>query len=299
VIRFSLPLPSCISALLLASIGLALAQGLAAQTVPATECFPFERLNESDRQQADEWLMTVLDQEGLYSLADNQKAATLAFVAARVDVVSPSTEELDKLARAHRILQHFRCGGDFAATTIAGTVVFEGKRVVHGVVFRRERIPEVIAANPEVYGAAALEPGMPAEQVLATVELMQPPLRHRVWGHLLGYPGYAVEFFAQADQQQRESGDNSRAGIVPRDFYSVPTFKRETNHFVWAVPKGHQENDADRAIRDRAAATLARYRAIREQMSSHGNPDAVGLVRALLCKDDSSCIAGSTPQPRH
>lgn len=265
---------------------------LGSDVVPPAECFPFERLSAEDRELAEKWLLDTLDTEGLFSIADNQKAVTLAFVPVRIPIENPALDETAELHRAARILRHWRCGGDMAASLIAGTVIFDEKRVVHAVVFRRDAVREVVAARPELYASAGIEPHMPAEQVIATVELLRPPLRHRAWGHLLGYPPYAVDFFATADQAQRESGDNSTTGIVPRDFYSVPTFKRETNHFVWAVPKGHQETDDDRGIRQRAAPTLERYRDLRDRMVGDGKPGLLPLVRELLCHQ-GKCRAGT------
>jgi hypothetical protein len=93
-----------------------------------------------------------------------------------------------------------------------------------------------------------------------------------------------VDFFARADAQQRESATGNAPGpMVPRDFFSVPTFARETNHFVWAVPKGHQPNAQDLAIREAAAPVLARYRELRGHFIGEGKPGVLALLRALLC----------------
>lgn len=248
-------------------------------------CFPVESLSVADRELAEEWLLHALDHEALYTIAATLKPASLALSAGRISVSVPTVDEREALLRAARVLTSFHCG-DLGATLVSGTVVIDGRRVLHGVFFRRAALRRAIEAHPMVFGAAGIAPMLPAEQALATTELLPPPLRHRAWGQLLGYPDYAVEFFARADQTQRESGKPGGEGIVPRDFYSVPTFTAGRGFFVWAVPKGHEENAVDRAIRLRAEAVLGRYRKLRERFVGEGKPGVVALVRELLCQGE-------------
>ncbi len=272
---------------LLAGFGSVLKAG-----VPPAQCFPLEDLPAEDRVLAEDWLLEVMDKEGLFTLAGQHKPVTLALVPARVSVDNPTQEELARMRQAARILRRWHCGDDLGATLVAGTVVVKGQRVLHGVVFRRTRVAEMVQQWPAVYGAAGIDTAVPAEQVVATTELLPPPLRHRAWGLLLGYPAYAVEFFATADASQRETGN-----FVPRNFYSVPTFAKATNHFVWAVPKDHEERAEDREIRTRSEPLLERYRALREQMIGEGKPGPLQLLRALLCTE-AGCEAVSTRHTR-
>jgi hypothetical protein len=264
------------------------ATGDPAQQVPPAACFGMESLPPEDRQLGEKWLLEALDKEALYTVASTLKPASLSFLAGRISVTQPTEDELNQLRQAARILATWHCGHDLAATLIPGTVVAEGRRVVHAVFYRKAGVSGTISGFPQVYGAAGIVAELPAGQVLATVELLPPPLRHRAWGHLLGYPAYAVDFFASADEAQRASGDSSVKGIVPRDFVSVPVFARATNHFVWAAPKGHEENDADGDIRRRAAPVLERYRQLREAHIRPEGEGVLGLVRAMLC-DAAGC----------
>ncbi|MCW5965562.1 MAG: hypothetical protein KIT83_16110 [Bryobacterales bacterium] len=257
-----------------------------ATAVPPAACFPMESLHPDDRKIGEKWLLDALDKEALYTVASHLKPASLSFLAGRISVTQPTEDEISSLRRAARTLATWHCGDDLAAAVIPGAVVMDGRRVVHAVFYRKARVMAVIAEFPGVYGAAGIVPEMPPGQVLATVELLQPPLRHRAWGHLLGYPAYAVEFFATADETQRTNGDSSTKGIVPRDFISVPVFAKPTNHFVWAAPKGHQEDDFDRSIRRHAAPVLERYRKLREIHINERGEGVLALVRALLCEAD-------------
>ncbi len=271
-----------------------------ASPVPLSACFPMESLHPDDRKLGEKWLLDALDKEALYTVASTLKPVSLSFLAGRISITQPTEEELSSLRQAARILATWHCGDDLAAAVIPGTVILDGRRVVHAVFYRKAGVKEVIARFPAVYGAAGIVPELPAGQVLATVELVPPPLRHRAWGHLLGYPAYAVEFFASADEIQRTSADTTRMGIVPRDFVSVPVFAKPTNHFVWAAPKGHQENDDDRDIRNRAAPVLQRYHQLRGAHINEQGEGVLNLVRALLC-DANRCglpMESSTEVPQ-
>lgn len=263
----------------------------------AEQCFPLESLSPEDRRLAERWLQGVLDKEGLYTVASNLKPASLALIVGRISVESPTRQELSDFAQAVRVLSAWRCG-DLSATVLSGSVVVQGRRVLHGVLFRRSLIKQVVLSFPAVFGAAGISADLPAEQILATTELLPPPLRHRAWGHLLGYPPYAVDFFARADAQQRSAtapSPDSPRPLVPRDFFSIPTFAGDTGHFVWAVPKGHQPTPEDLAIRAAAAPVLARYRQLRADFLADGQPGVVPLARALACPSGACATATAAP----
>lgn len=254
-------------------------------------CFRLEDLSPEDRALGERWLLEVMDKEALFTVASELKPASLAFVVGRISVDEPTSSELEDFTRAVRILSTWRCG-DLGAAVLAGTVVVEGKRVLHGVIFRRSLVRSTVKKYAAVFGAAGIIRELSTEQILATAELTPPPLRHRLWGHLLGYPAYAVDFFARADEQQRSQGSGGvTSPIVPRDFFSVPTYARETNHFVWAVPKGHEPSAEDLAIRAAAAPILARYRELRSEYIGEGKPGIVALLRAWLCTAAGCTVA--------
>jgi hypothetical protein len=107
-------------------------------------------------------------------------------------------------------------------------------------------------------------------EVVMTVEYASPAPRLRGYGYLFGYPDYAVDFFVQASETQ--------GALVPRDFFSLPTVRGE-RRFVYAVPKGHEPNDADRALKAAAEAIYADYAARRAR---HITGDSASGVLALV-----------------
>ena len=102
------------------------------------------------------------------------------------------------------------------------------------------------------------------------------PAREGGYGYLFGYPDYAVRFFVESSNEEKFSGR-----FVERDFRSIPTFARETNAFVYAVPKGQAENETDRALRARRAHSGQRQtppRRIHRRRKARGRRNAPRLA---------------------
>lgn len=98
----------------------------------------------------------------------------------------------------------------------------------------------------------------------------------------------AVDFFVEAEEQEAMTGQ-----FVERDFIHIPTFEADTGRFVYAVPKGHVENEDDAALRARAAPVLTRYTQLRADAIGDGKPGVLQLVRAWFDDGDGNC------SPRH
>jgi hypothetical protein len=75
---------------------------------------------------------------------------------------------------------------------------------------------------------------------------------------------------------------------VERDFYSIPTFVAAERQFVWAVPKGHEESEEDRAMKSRAALILAEYQKRRARYIGLGKRGVVKMLRDWH-NDDGIC----------
>jgi hypothetical protein len=114
-------------------------------------------------------------------------------------------------------------------------------------------------------------------EVLMTIEHSQPGTRWRGLGYLFGFPLYAVDFFVAAGEEEQRTGK-----FVERDFYSISTFVAAERHFVWAVSKGHEEREEDRAIKSRAALILAKYQKRRARYIGPGKRGVVKMLRDWL-----------------
>ena len=63
--------------------------------------------------------------------------------------------------------------------------------------------------------------------------------------------------------------------------------------FAWAVPRGHVENDDDRAIRARAAGILDDYERRRALYIGEGKSGALALLRDAFDDGHGSCSPGN------
>ena len=133
--------------------------------------------------------------------------------------------------------------------------------------YHRAAVARAIAAHAAYFGKLGITPSADPREALAAVENASRGERWRGYGLLYGYPDAAVEFFVTAGL------DGDAAGkTVPRDFKRIETWKKYpekkdgppvVSAFVYAVPKGAPESDADRALRDAAAPIYAKYAALR------------------------------------
>jgi len=276
-------------AVLVAIAGAALALGdpavrAAAPSYPSvfrTQCFGVERLAPADRALAEEWLIAALDREGLYTLAGGLKPISTGTRSFSFKADAPALDEIDQ---ARRIASALSCGGVTAVVHLF-SAAREAERFADLMFVHQPALDRVMEDHRAFFAPLGLTPGTPPLQVLAVVEHLPRADRYRGLGHLFGFPDYAVDFFANATVP----GKPDVGAGKDRDFYSVPVFRAGTNFFVWAVPLGHQESDADRAVAVRAAPILEAYRARRERFVGAGLPGVIELLRDWLCDESGMC----------
>jgi len=238
------------------------------QKAPAAECFPFERLPEALRPKADAMLLQALDGEALYTIAGGLKPMSSGFVSSSFKVDAPDLADAES---TRQILAAWTCGGEIVAGLHHFEAVYQGSRSIEAVVFHRSALRDLLKRHSAYFAPFGLTPSSDPMEVVMTVEYASATPRLRGYGYLFGYPDYAVDFFAQASETQGE--------LVPRDFFSLPTVRGE-RRFVYAVPKGHEPNEADRALKVAAEAIHADYVARRARHIKGDSPSGVlALVR--------------------
>lgn len=254
-------------------------------TVSCDACFPFESLPASLRMQAEETLLEALDSEALYTVAADLKPMSSGFVSLSFPAAQPEPAQLDEL---RQILARWHCTDDLSAGVHVFSAVYDGERYADAVVFHRERFAATVATNAPLFDEIGVRAGDAQLTVVEKLDADPTTRRFSAYGHLFGYPAYAVDFFTQAAEEERKTGK-----FVERDFIHIPTHGADRGRFVYAVPKGHAENDEDRALRARAAPVLAKYRELREQHVGPGKDGVLALVRAWFDDGSGRC------SPRH
>lgn len=257
----------------------------ATPTVSCGACFPFETLPASLRTQAEEILLKALDAEALYTIAADLKPMSSGFVSLTFPAAQPEPAELIEL---RQILASWHCTDAVTAGVQVFNAVYEGERYADAVVFHRQRFDATVATYATLFDEIGVRASDPPLTIVEKFDADPTTRRFSAYGHLFGYPAHAVEFFAQAAEEERMTGK-----FVERDFIHIPTHGAARGRFVYAVPKGHTENDDDRALRSRAAPVLARYRALRDLHIGAGKDGVLALVRDWFDDGSGRC------SPRH
>ena len=280
--------------------------------VPREECFPVERLSPAARAKAEELLLRMLDREALYTLVGGVKPVSGSFWSTQFALESP---DLTKLDEAREALSAVRCGDAYEAGILVFDATTGKNRAAHAWVAHRPSVKRMLAEHQGFFGRYGLSPSTPPTELVEKMEHAPRADRLRASGHFYGYPDHAVDFFIDAENRRESSGDKK---TVERDFISVPTFAAATGHFVWAVPKGHQANDADRALMAKSDPILAEYRLRRAFYIGEGKPGVVALLRDWFDDGYGRCapenarfdgasyvpwpvaapLAGAAPQPQ-
>ncbi len=268
---------SLLISLLTTAVSLSPLSAQVPQKAPAAECFPFERLPESLRPRAEEMLLRALDGEALYTIAGGLKPMSSGFVSSSIKVDAPDLAEAEA---TRQILAAWTCGGEIAAGLHHFAAVYQGSRSLEAVVFHRSALKNMLTRHAAFFTPYGLSPSSDPMEVVMTVEYAATTPRLRGYGYLFGYPDYAVDFFAQASETQRlEEEKTGKGTLVPRDFVSLQTARGE-RRFVYAVPKGHEPNDADRALKTAADAIYEDYSARRKRhIAGESASGVLALVR--------------------
>ena len=215
--------------------------------------------------------MKALDGEALYTIASAIKPMSSGISSLQVDAAAPDLTDADTL---RQILASWTCGGEIRATLHHFAAVYQGKRPLDAVVFNVPRMRALVRDRASFFGPYGVSPSSDPIEVLMAIEYDQTTARLRGYGYLFGYPDYAVDFFVQASDSQKASGT-----FVERDFISLPTVLGE-RHFVYAAPKGHQPNEADKALRAATEKVYQDYVARRARHIKDGSASGVlALVR--------------------
>lgn len=285
------------------------------------ECFAFEKLPLKQRQTAEDLLLKALDGEALYTIVGGLKPMSSGFQTFQLQVNLPrisvaeaekttrelaakkaeelTSEEkrrlnlakqaierkqtLDKIAQTRAIFEQWQCGGEIFADVHHYARVYEGKRFYDTVVFSRLRLRDMLTEKADFYSRWGVTSNSHPLDVLYAVEYNETGARFGGYGFLFGYPDYAVEFFVKSSEEEEFSGK-----FVERDFYSLPTFVGE-NRFVYAVPKGHVENETDRVLRGKAEQIFNEYKRRRAAYIGPGKKGVVAMMRDWFCISQNQC----------
>jgi hypothetical protein len=257
-----------------------------------SECFLFEKLSPEKRKIAEELLLKALDSEALYTIVSDLKPMSSGFTNFQTETRLPRDEKkaeerrvtLAKINDTREILRHFKCGENLFADIHHFAKSFEGKRFSDVVIFNRSNLAAMLKSKSVFFERWAITENSHPLQVLYAVDYDETGARFGGYGYLFGYPDYAIRFFVQAADEEDFSGK-----FVERDFFSNPTFSSPKNGFVYAVPKGQTETEADKVLKAKATKVFDEYKLRREKYIGEGKKGVIEMIRDWLCDEKKSC----------
>lgn len=255
------------------TLGLESSPAMAPVGVSRAECFPVERLRPEQRARAEFLLLKALDGEALYTLVGGIKPMSSGWLSLNFDPAKPDAAELDDY---RQIVRALRCGDEISAHLTAFAQSYNGKRALQGTFWNRKSLGAMLETRAGFWNTLAISPESEPLETLMATEYAAPDVRFRAYGFLFGFPTRAVDFFVGASQTQ--AADPAKK-LVPRDFFSVPTFAGKTHRFVYAVPKGAPPDGDDLLLLARCRPILAEYKRRRALYIGPGKRGIVQLVR--------------------
>jgi hypothetical protein len=258
---------------------------LGAAAAARAECFPIERLRPNLRDKAAELLLEALDSPALYTLVGGLKPLSWGYASpgGRATYFVARYPDLNSVQDFQQILTTWRCGDELTAdiTVWPRQPLSDGTLTAAPFVANLPAVRNVIRQRPELYGRHGIteftDPGLALATIDRTFWLTSKPSGHRMFGYLLGYPGRAVEWYADAGGQQAGS-----------TLVSIPSYERRQS-FQFTVPKGYLETGEDKQLRTRAAQILAEYTKRRAQYIGAGKPGVLALLRDWFCDAAGKC----------
>ncbi|MCC5913977.1 MAG: hypothetical protein JJU46_06345 [Balneolaceae bacterium] len=256
-------------------------EALSEEATEYKNCFNLSVLNEDDRVLADSLLYSSLNNTGLHTFTSTLKPMSdISSFRWRVEPEDgddhPSVEFIDEYTQLNRIAEAISCG-PLETVLTPFKRVNNGERYVQMRVYRSDAVDRVLEEYPEFWSLWTFAEGSNPAIMIQTMEYESSSSRFRGYGYLYGYPGHAVDFFVEAAESESETGE-----FVSRDFIQMPVVSGRSGMFVYAVPEGHELNEADREIEEKAHENVRRFNERASEYYEGETFDAESFLRDLF-----------------
>lgn len=265
-------------------------ESISNQHLSKNGCFDTSLLTAEDRVLADSLLYDSLNNTGLHTFISTLKPMS-DVVAYRWQVepddsTNTTSESFkDEYEQLNRIAASFSCGPIRTVIT-PFKMLFNGERYVQLRVVNKDAIETMLATYPEFWSRWAFAGGSDPAVMIQTMEYEDRFDRFRGYGYLYGYPSHGVDFFVDAAKSQAETGD-----FVERDFMQMPVVSGRTGMFVYAVPKGHEQNNIDREIKRLASENVDLFNELApDYYDESGNFDGFSFLRDFHMNTEQSVV---------
>lgn len=265
-------------------------------------CFDFAALDARTKAVAESLLRSASDGEGLYTLAGGLKPVSSDLGGVSI-TVAPDSDwvAVDSLQILRAAASALRCGQlegyvlEYAATYTRRDS--SRYRMADTYIVHRGSLERDIARHRAFWDSLGVTSATASAEVIERVERASRAQRWRGYGYLFGYPDAAVDFFVAASEQQANGGE-----FVRREFRRIETYQKFAPRagepatlasFVYAVPLGAAESDADRALRAAAAPIYEEYVTRRDRFLASEGAGIAALWQEALSSGVPTASADS------
>lgn len=231
--------------------------------------FDLSGLSADELIMADSLLDEALDNEALYTYFGGIKpmssvqmysfpvANTDTTLYGKYEVAQNADKYYETVKKLYRVALALSAGR-IKTIVIPYAIANSAQRIVQVSVVDTVLLNKTLNEDRVFWLQYGLAPGASPEGVVTFIEHTQRFNRWRGYGHLFGYPRYAVDFFVDAGISNDTSGV-----FVKRDFFNIPVFSSQTGRFVYAMPKGHTPSGTDSLLLNRSTKVLDEYKELR------------------------------------
>jgi hypothetical protein len=143
-------------------------------------------------------------------------------------------------------------------------------------VISRKSFEKKLAEYPAFFGQFGITQSSQPAMVITHMENGDTYNRWRGYGYLFGYPGYAVDFFVQAGEKQKETGK-----FVERRFFHIPVFAGNEGYFTYAFPMDQVSGSIDSSIYRSGYLTLKKYSTKRKKWVGRKRLKSKEIIKQL------------------
>ena len=245
-------------------------------------------IHPQEQRLIDSILQSALDYEALYTLLGDVKPMSSVklyrFPLANTDSLKQTSADivdrdkqgvyLDRLYTIQRAVDRLDFP-DLKFVMVPYKSPQDNLRLMQLSVVRVSLLDSLLRAEESFFGQFGLVPGADPAIVVSTIENADRYERYRGYGYLFGYPDYAVDFFVKSAFESSRSNEH-----LPRKFFQIPVYARETGSFTYAYPADHTPTlFSDSTIYYRSEKVLKEYKKIR---NTYLNTDSTLRAYQLL-----------------
>ncbi|MCX6240012.1 MAG: hypothetical protein NTY07_21120 [Bacteroidia bacterium] len=231
-----------------------------------------DTLPQNIRIKANEMLIKIMDNEGLYTLIGELKPISDIYFE------SPYSNDKDHLLIINNIRRALRGISNDNLSFGLQIRNYKGQYFFDLWILRKELVEKKILEYRSSFFSNGVRYDISLHDLLIKLEAGDFPNKRMVYGLLFGYPKYAVDFFCNPERFNEIDNVGSGIGFDSK-LFKIDTYD-PNGGFIYAIPKNQIPTKEDSVIYKKGKMILSDYKYRRSLYSSAGGVvDAIKLIK--------------------